>query len=107
MTGLTAHAGVMRTFDVTARDRGGRLSSCTLLADNAGEAVARVRSIARADGTEVVAYAVYRHRRVRGRRLVGLFAGPGADGGPAGVREPRRPRPTPPGLRAHAIPPTP
>ena len=106
MAGTTAHAGVMRTFDVTARDRSGHLSSCTLSADNAGEAVARVRWTARADGTEVVAYAVYRHRRVRGRRLVGLFAGPGADGGPAGVREPRRPRPAPPSLSAHAIPPT-
>jgi hypothetical protein len=95
----------MRTFEVTARDSGGRLSSCTVPADNAGEAVARVRAMAPAAG--VTAYAVYRHRRVRGRRLVGLFAGPGTEGGTAGVREPRRPRPTPPTLRAYATPPTP
>lgn len=97
----------MRTFDVTARSRRGGLSTCTVPADNAGEAVALVRSLAPADATDVTAYAVYRQRRVRGRRLVGLFAGPGADGGPAGVREPRRPRPAPPGLEVHAIPPTP
>ena len=97
----------MRTFDVTARSRRGGLSTCTVPADNAGEAVALVRSLAPADATDVTAYAVYRQRRVRGRRLVGLFAGPGADGGPAGVREPRRPLPAPPSLEAHAIPPTP
>lgn len=101
-----AHAGVVRTFDVTARYSRGRLSSCTLPADNPGEAVAQVRALTPGDGTDVTAYAVYRHRRVRGRRFVGLFAGPGADGDPAGVREPRRPLPTPPSLRAHAIPPT-
>ena len=106
MPELSAHAVVMRTFDVDARDRRGRLSSCTLPADNAGEAIARVRSMGPGDGTDVVAYAVYRHRRVRGRRLIGLFVGPGADGGPSGVREPRRPLPNPPSLRAHAIPPT-
>ncbi|WP_056919483.1 hypothetical protein [Phycicoccus sp. Root101] len=97
----------MRTFDVTARSRRGGLSTCNVPADNAGEAVALVRSLAPTDATDVTAYAVYRQRRVRGRRLVGLFAGPGADGGPAGVREPRRPRPAPPGLEVHAIPPTP
>lgn len=101
-----AHAGQRRNFDVTTRSRRGGLSSCTVPADNAGEAVALVRSLAPGDGSDVTAYAVYRHRRLRGRRLVGLFAGPGADGGPAGVREPRRPLRTPPSLRAHAIPPT-
>lgn len=42
---------------------------------------------------------VYRHRRLRGRTLVGTYAagGPGDDGW-AGVREPRRPLPDPPVL---------
>ena len=44
-------------------------------------------------------YAVYRYRRVRGRRLVGVFGDPGW-GGDARVREPRRPLPDPPSLRA-------
>jgi hypothetical protein len=39
---------------------------------------------------------------VRGRRLVAVFMGPGDDDGTAGVREPRRPRPTLPSLRAEA-----
>jgi hypothetical protein len=55
-------------------------------------------------------YAVYRHRRLRPRTFVGLFAGPGGmgpDDGAAGVREPRRPLPTPSGLRAHAAEPAP
>ena len=103
--GAQAHPEQVRTFDVTTRSRRGGLSSCTVPADNPGEAVALVRSLADGDVADVTAYAVYRHRRIRGRRLVGLFAGPGADGGPAGVREPRRPLPTPPGLRAHATPP--
>ena len=91
---------------MTTRSRRTGLSSCTVPADNAGEAVALVRALGPSDDTDVTAYAVYRHRRVRGRRLVGLFAGPGADGGPAGVREPRRPLPAPPSLDVHAIPPT-
>jgi len=46
---------------------------------------------------------VYRHRRLRGRRLVGTYlAGDPGDDGLAGVREPRRPAPGPPGLRAEA-----
>lgn len=96
----------MRTYDVTSRDSRGRLTSRTVPADNPGEAVAWVRALAPGDGPSVTSYAVYRHRRVRGLRLVGLFAGPGTDGGTAGVREPRRPLPTPPSLHARAIPPT-
>lgn len=47
-------------------------------------------------------YAVYRRRRVRGRKLVGYFAGGtgGDDDGSAGVREPRRPLPGPSSLSA-------
>jgi hypothetical protein len=47
-------------------------------------------------------FAVYRRRRVRGRRFMGLFAGPGGEDGTAGVREPRRPLPAPPSLHAEA-----
>ena len=45
--------------------------------------------------------AVYRHRRLRGRRLVGTYLA-GGDDGLGGVREPRRPLRTPPSLRAQA-----
>jgi hypothetical protein len=46
-------------------------------------------------------YAVFKHRRGRSRALVGYFLAPGdGDDGSAGVREPRRPPPAPPGLTA-------
>jgi hypothetical protein len=45
---------------------------------------------------------VYRHRRLRGRLLVGTYVAGGPDDGTAGVREPRRPRPAPPDVRAEA-----
>ena len=61
-----------------------------------------LRRVAERDRTHAELYAVYRHRRVRGRRLVGAFAPDGPDDGLAGVREPRRPLPTPPSLRAEA-----
>ncbi|HET8767739.1 MAG TPA: hypothetical protein VFM86_10485 [Pedococcus sp.] len=51
---------------------------------------------------------VFRHRRLRGRALVGTYAAGGrGDDGSAGVREPRRPLPTPPGLSCEAEPPVP
>ena len=90
----------MRTFEVTQRDSRGRgRSTCRVAAGDASEAVARVRAMAPVHAGATV-YAVYRHRRLRGRRFVGLWsgAGPGSDGGPAGVREPRRPLPAPPSL---------
>jgi hypothetical protein len=88
----------MRTFEVTQRDaRGQAHGTCRVVADDASDAVAWVRATVPAQGDTTV-YAVYRHRRLRGRRFVGLWSGPGYDGGPAGVREPRRPRPTPPSL---------
>lgn len=49
-------------------------------------------------------YAVYRPRRVRGRKLVGYFgadAGGSDDDGLAGVREPRRPVPDPSSAARH------
>lgn len=75
-------------------------------ADSPGEAVMlagpTLRRVAERDHTQADLYAVYRHRRVRGRRLVGAFSPDGPEGGTAGVREPRRPLPTPPSLRAEA-----
>lgn len=47
-------------------------------------------------------YAVYRRRRLGRHKLVGTFPASGGDDGLAGVREPRRPRPSPPSLRAEA-----
>jgi hypothetical protein len=93
----------MTTYDVH-RQAGGhasqRAARLHLPADSAGEAVALARRALGAEHPEV--YAVYRHRRLRRRKFVGLFAGPGAgpDDGTAGVREPRRPLPSPPSLRA-------
>jgi hypothetical protein len=75
-------------------------------ADSPGEAVMlgapTLRRVVERDHTRADLYAVYRHRRVRGRRLVGAFSPEGPDSGTAGVREPRRPLPTPPSLRAEA-----
>jgi hypothetical protein len=90
----------MRTFEVTQRDSRGRgRDTCRVAAGTASEAVARVRAMAPGHADTAV-YAVYRHRRLRGRRFVGLWSGsgPGSDGGQAGVREPRRPLPSPPSL---------
>ena len=92
----------MARYDVLLQGRDGVRGNCRLRIEAAspGEAiVAARRSMDRATppGTDHV-YAVYRHRRVRGRRLVGLFAGPDEEGG-AGVREPRRPRPDLPSLQ--------
>ena len=88
-------------FEVTPRDTRGRgQTTCRVVAGSASEAVARVRSMAHATPGlgEPSVYAVYRRRRLRGRRFVGLWSGPGPDGGQAGVREPRRPLPAPPSL---------
>lgn len=92
----------MARYDVVLQGRDGVRGNCRLRIEAAspGEAiVAARRSMDRATppGADHV-YAVYRHRRVRGRRLVGLFAGPDEEGG-AGVREPRRPRPDLPSLQ--------
>jgi hypothetical protein len=78
-------------------------------AHSAGEAVMlgapTVRRVAERDRSHPELYAVYQHRRIRGRRLVGSFAPDGPDDGLAGVREPRRPLPAPPSLRVEADPP--
>jgi hypothetical protein len=96
----------MATYDVVVQDRGGRQCNYRLhvQAASTSEAVmwARFSMPPQADDH---LYAVYRHRRARRRKLVGYFAGPGGDDGSAGVREPRRPAPAPPSLRAEADPP--
>jgi hypothetical protein len=98
----------MARFDVVQRDQFGRDCDIRpgLEAGGPAEALLLARdSMAR--GPHAVrddehSYAVYRRRRVRGRRLVAVFMGPGDDDGTAGVREPRRPKPAPPSLRAEA-----
>ena len=99
--------GGMAIYDVVEHGQGlqqqpGR--ALEISAASPGEAVMRARRAfavtgppARDDHEHL--YAVYRHRRVRGRRLIGVF-GEGDPGGSAGVREPRRPLPDLPSLRA-------
>ena len=99
----------MALYDVVQHGRGVGQRSRTLeiSAASPGEAVMRARrafELTGPPGREVAEtreqlYAVYRLRRVRGRRLVGVFGGSGP-GGTAGVREPRRPLVDPPSLRA-------
>lgn len=99
----------MARFDVVLEDGSGRQRNCRLHLDapSAGEALIRARV---AMGSAVdpfepgLRYAVFKHRRGRRRALVGYFLPPaGGDDGTAGVREPRRPRPAPPSLRAEAL----
>jgi hypothetical protein len=98
----------MARFDVVQRDRFGRACDIRpgLYAGGPAEALLLARESIAAARSAVPdddhTYAVYRRRRVRGRRLVAVFTGPGDDDGTAGVREPRRPRPTLPSLRAEA-----
>lgn len=101
----------MARYELIAHDRTGRPHGRPVFvtAASPGEAVMlgapTIRRVTARDQTHADLYAVYRHRRVRGRRLVGAFL-PDGRGGPgdglAGVREPRRPLPTPPSLRAEA-----
>ena len=99
----------MARYELIAHDRAGQPHGRPVFvtADSPGEAVMlggpTLRRVTERDRTHADLYAVYRHRRVRGRRLVGAFLPDGPDGGgTAGVREPRRPLPTPPSLRAEA-----
>lgn len=97
----------MATFDVQVHDGVGVMRSCRmyLQAASPSEAVMLARR-AMPDPPGAELFTVYRRRRVGRRKLVGTFpAGRGGDDGLAGVREPRRPSPTPPGLRAEADPP--
>lgn len=102
----------MASYDVLVQDQAGRLRDCCLRiqAASPSEAVICARA-SLPPGADGHVYAVYRHRRARHRRarhrrLVGVFAGLGpGDDGSAGVREPRRPLPAPPSLRAEASPP--
>ena len=100
----------MARFDVVRRDQFGRACDIRpgLEAGGPSEALLMARESMAVGGHGVQdddhSYAVYRRRRTRGRRLVAVFMGPGDDDddGTAGVREPRRPRPTLPSLRAEA-----
>ncbi|TQJ48899.1 hypothetical protein FBY26_0565 [Phycicoccus sp. SLBN-51] len=97
--------GGMAIYDVVQHGQwpGPRGRALEISAASPGEAVMRARRafdltrLSERDTPDQL-YAVYRHRRVRGRRLVGVF-GDAGPGGLAGVREPRRPLPDPPSLR--------
>lgn len=91
----------MATYDVVLQDGTGRCSWPGIRASGPSEALIRARGLSAGSRDHV--YAVYRRRRGRGRQLMGYFAGgaPGDDG-TAGVREPRRPLPSPPSLHAEA-----
>ena len=96
----------MASYDVHVQDSRGvrRNFRAHIEAASPSEAVALARRCLPElpDPADHPVYAVYRRRRLRGRRLVGLFPGGGGDDGLAGVREPRRPLPTPPSLHASA-----
>ena len=98
----------MARYELIAHNRAGQPHGRPVFvtADSPGEAVMlggpTLRRVVERDQTHADLYAVYRHRRVRGRRLVGAFSPGGPDTGTAGVREPRRPLPIPPSLRAEA-----
>lgn len=96
----------MARFDVVLQDARGSRRNCRLHleAPSASEALVRARAAMGAAGGPFepgFRYAVFRHRRGRRRALVGYFLPPSdGDDGSAGVREPRRPLPAPPSLRA-------
>ena len=93
----------MAIFEVRLRDHRGdrRNSAATVSAASPSEALMLARAtLTTASGAHL--YAVYRHRKLRRRKLVGTFPAGGGDDGLAGVREPRRPHPAPPSLGAEA-----
>ena len=98
----------MTRYELIAHDHLGRPQGRPVFvtAASPGEAVMvgapTMRRVTERDRTHADLFAVYRHRRVRGRRLVGAFLPDGGGDGLAGVREPRRPLPTPPSVRAEA-----
>lgn len=98
----------MARYELIAHNRAGQPHGRPVFvtADSPGEAVMigapTLRRVIERDHLHADLYAVYRHRRVRGRRLVGAFLPDGPEAGTAGVREPRRPLPSPPSLRAEA-----
>ncbi len=98
----------MARYELVAHNRSGQPHGRPVFvtAYSPGEAVMlgapTIRRVTERDRTHPELYAVYRHRRIRGRRLVGAFLPQGPDDGLAGVREPRRPLPAPPGLHAQA-----
>ena len=96
----------MAIYDVVQHGQwpGPRGRALEISAASPGEAVMRARRALEltsppGSGPGDPVYAVYRQRRVRGRRLVGVFGAAGPEG-TAGVREPRRPLTDPPSLRA-------
>lgn len=101
----------MARYELIAHDHAGRPHGrpVFITAASPSEAVMMggptLRRVTARDRPDAALYAVYRHRRIRGRRLIGAFLPDGPDEGLAGVREPRRPLPSPPSLRAHAEPP--
>ena len=92
----------MARFEVRLRDHRGdrRHGAAVVSAASPAEALALARASMTAPPSGAHLYAVYRQRRLRRRKLVGTFPAGGGDDGLAGVREPRRPLPTPPSLRA-------
>lgn len=96
----------MARYDVQVHDDGGIMRNCRmhLQAASPSEALMLART-AMPDPPGAELYTVYRRRRLGRRKLVGTFPAGGGDDGLAGVREPRRPHPTPPSLRAALDPP--
>ena len=93
-------------FEVRLRDHHGdrRHAAAVVSAASPSEALILARA-SMPPPTGAHLYAVYRQRRMRRRKLVGTYPTDGGDDGLAGVREPRRPLPTPPSLRAEVDPP--
>ena len=92
------HAGCMRSYDVHVRDGMGRVRDfrAHILAASPSEAVLAARRVMPESVWHGMVQ-VYHRRRLRGRALVGTYVAGGPDDGLAGVREPRRPLPAPPG----------
>lgn len=101
-----AQAWSMRSYDVHVGDGVGRARDfrAHIRAASPSEAVMVARrAIPESQWHGVVQ--VYRRRRIGGKALVGTYAAGGPDDGLAGVREPRRPLPDPPGVAVEAEPP--
>lgn len=92
----------MQLYEVVRHDRAGRHRGTYILPGlEPGDVMPMMDRIA--PSGEPMTYAVYRVRRFRRPRHLATF-GP-RDDGATGVREPRRPLPQPPGVRAEAEPP--
>ncbi len=90
----------MTHYDVDLQPGHGRVAQVRLHIDAASPSEAVM--IARRSGlvaVDVESYTVFRRRRLGRSRRVGTFPA-GGDDGSAGVREPRRPHPSPSGTTA-------